>query len=264
MKRRPTGAGNGSAGGGLQLDVGQDGGLALLASNFAGCKRVRVHAVDAVDVRTKVKNDNEVKAVGCYVSTTTRNSLRNSNGRYRVNLGPAHIYGPFERELYYVYLSLWDSLKFDVNEHGLPVKCLPLAVLWSHLQPIVSSWSQLVKALSSIKWAAVKDTIIFFFIDPKNTTDLRDTVVIDEEDLDLIEGLMGFLKNPDYPWLEGCYISHLLDHCTSLKESFHGVGREKRFINWVKKYPVFFSSERYENFTAVKWTGCDLLFDRWR
>ena len=54
MKRRPTGAGNDSAGGGLQLDVGPDGGLALLASNFAGCKRARVHA--DVDLK-EVKND---------------------------------------------------------------------------------------------------------------------------------------------------------------------------------------------------------------
>ena len=201
--------------------------------------------------------------MGCYVSAISKNSLLSFNGTYRVNLRPACIDGPFERVLNEVYLTLCDCFQCTINEHGLPVKCVPLATLWFHFYRICVDVVQFVEALARIKWATVKGSMVYFFVDHKNTRYLRDTVVIVVEDLELIQGLIGFLKNPRYPWLEGCFISHLLEHCTSLK-SFRGEGREKRFIQWVTKYPVFFSLDLYEYSTAVKWTGCDLLFDRWR
>ena len=194
-----------------------------------------------------------------------RAALRNVNGRYRVNVGVARINGPFERELHDVYQSLCDYFSCGVNEYGLPVKCFPLDLLWKHFQDICSSQPQFERALMRIKWASFEpaEEMVCFYVNKSNHRDLRDTAVIDEKDLDLIESLIGLLKNPVNPWLEGCPINLLLEHCHTLMP-FQGHIREGEFLEWVTKYPAFFNIEQYGISTAVKWTGCDLLFECWR
>ena len=199
-----------------------------------------------------------LRGMGCYLSGTYLEvSVRSVNGKYRVNVGSACIKGPFERILHNVYQTQRVYFECGVDEYGLSVRCAPLDKIRPFFQGIVTSWQQFDECLMRINWASFKpdEDRVCLFVDKRNYTDLWDTVVIDEEELKFIKSLIDYLVY----CIDGCFINYLLDHWKSL-EPFQGHDRESDFLKWVTKYPAFFNIEQYGIYTAVKWTGCDLLW----
>ena len=106
------------------------------------------------------------------------------------------IYGPFERELYNVYLEHRDLLKDQ---------CIPLDELYYYMEDIVGPMDKLETALAKVDWVEFNpgERTAKFIIDEN----AENAVYVDKDDSEEIETLIEYLDG----WEDGCELCHLLD-----------------------------------------------------